>query len=167
MTQYLTYIFGSVSFLGGVYMFLLSFKIYKPKHKTEEQRERMKKWHEKLGSFMKIASVILIINGAYDLIARNSDRYKIGQTEKTEWSASDNQVLVENCMRDAKTTATNYPIITREYCECSMGKIMSEITYTAYVESLKKPTDEQLKIIMPLIQECVDELRKRIDEENK
>lgn len=101
MTQYLPYIFGSVSFLGGVYLFLLSFKIYKPKHKTEEQRERMKKWHEKFGSFMKIASIIFIINGAYDLFARNPDRYSIGQTKKTEWSASDKQALIENCMRDA------------------------------------------------------------------
>ena len=68
MTQYLPYIFGTISFFGGLYLFLLSFKIYKPKNKTEEQKERMEKWHQKFGTLMKVISILLILNGAYDFV---------------------------------------------------------------------------------------------------
>ena len=66
-------------------------------------------------------------------------------------------------MRDAKTTATNYPKITLPYCECSMTNIMNNMTYDEYVKSLEKPQSEQMKIIVPLIQNCIEELRQRID----
>jgi hypothetical protein len=36
--DYLPYIFGLTSLLTGLYLFLLVFRIYKPKYKTEEQQ---------------------------------------------------------------------------------------------------------------------------------
>ena len=39
--NYLPYIFGSGFFLGGVYTFLLAFRIYKPKFKTDEQQLKL------------------------------------------------------------------------------------------------------------------------------
>jgi hypothetical protein len=165
MTQYLPYIFGTISLLFGVFVFLFAFKIYKPKQTTEKEKERMERWHEKFGTFLKIASFLLIINGAYDLIANNQDRYRIGNTEKTEWAEWDRQELIERCVREAGTTANIYPAITREYCECSIDKIMTTMSYMEYVENSEKPTDEQLSEIMPLIQSCTDELNRRIEEE--
>src|SRR5690554_3636431 len=111
MIQYLPYILGTVSLLGGIFIFLLAFKIYQPKHKTEKDKERFERWHDKFGIFLKIASILLIINGAYDLIANNPDRYKIGSSEKTEWTESDRQELINRCIYQAGQTATNYPSI--------------------------------------------------------
>ena len=87
MINYLPYIFGLTSFLGGLYLFLLSFRLYKPKHKTEEQKERYSKSLEKFGTIMKVCSVILILNGSYDLIKRDPDRYSVGNGNRnSEWT---------------------------------------------------------------------------------
>lgn len=164
MTSSLPYIFGLTSFLGGLYLFLFSFRIYKPKHKTEEQKVRYEKSLEKFGTFIKVCSIILIINGSYDLIKRDSDRYKVGNEKKnTEWTSEDREILLKNCMRDAGPTATNYPEITKEYCNCSTEKIMKAMTKEQYAKSLLKPQDEQIKEVLPIFQDCLTELKQRID----
>ena len=164
MTNYLPYIFGLTSFLGGLYLFLFSFRLYKPKHKAEEQKERYENSLEKFGTLMKVCSVILIINGSYDLIKHDPDRYRVGNgNKKTEWTSEDREILIKNCMRDAGPTATNYPQITKEYCDCSMDKIMKEMTKDQYIKILSKPQDEQIKEVLPIFQDCVTELKQRID----
>lgn len=164
MTNYLPYIFGLSSFLGGLYIFLVSFRLYKPKHKTEEKKERYEEWLKKFGFFMKICSVILILNGLYDLVIHNPDRYKIGYGNGTsEWTSGDRITLIKACMRDAGPTAINYPKITKEYCECSVDKIMKVMTEKQYEQSLSKPQEEQFKEIFPIIQECVTNLKRGID----
>jgi hypothetical protein len=168
MTNYLPYIFGLPSLLGGLYLFLFSFRIYKPKYKTDKHKERYHHWLEKFGALMKICSVFLILNGSYDLIKRDTERYKIDSSNNTrQWTAEDKRILIKNCMHGARTTATNYPQITRDYCECSMTKIMNSMSYEEYVKSLKKPQEEQMKIIVPIIQNCINELKKRIDSVDK
>ncbi len=162
MINYLPYIFGLTSFLGGLYLFLLSFRFYKPKHKTEEQKERYEKSLEKFGILMKICSVILILNGSYDLIKRDPERYSVGN-KNSEWTSEDRAILIKNCMRDAGPTATNYPQITKEYCDCSMDKIMKAMTKEQYEQSLSKPQEEQIKEVLPLFQDCVDKLKQHID----
>ncbi len=57
MTNYLPYIFGLTSLLGGLYLFLLSFRLYRPKHKTNEQIQRYDKWLKKFGTLTKICSI--------------------------------------------------------------------------------------------------------------
>ncbi len=111
---------------------------------------------------------ILILNGSYDLIKRDPERYKIGLFSKgRQWTEEDRKILIQNCMRDAKTTAIEHPEITLNYCKCSMTKIMDSMSYDEYVKSLEKPQDEQMKIIVPIIQSCIDELRKGIDSVDK
>lgn len=164
MINYLPYIFGLTSFLIGLYLFLFSFRLYEPKHKTDEQKERYEKTLEKFGTLMKICSVIIILNGSYDLITRDPDRYRVGNGNRnSEWTSEDRAILIKNCMRDAGPTATNYPQITKEYCECSMDKIMKAMTKDQYEKSLSKPQEEQIKEVLPLFQDCVDELEQRID----
>jgi hypothetical protein len=168
MTNYLPYIFGLTSLLGGLYLFLLSFRLYRPKHKTNEQIQRYDKWLKKFGTLTKICSIILILNGSYDLIKQDPERYKIGLFSKgRQWTEEDRKILIQNCMRDAKTTAIEYPEITLKYCKCSMTKIMDSMSYDEYVKSLEKPQDEQMKIIVPIIQNCIDKLRKGIDSVDK
>ena len=164
MINYLPYIFGLTSFLIGLYLFLFSFRLYKPKHKRDEQKERYEKTLGKFGTLMKICSVILILNGSYDLITCDSGGYRVGDGNRnSEWTSEDRAILIKNCMRDAGPTATNYPQITKEYCECSIDKIMKAMTKDQYKKSLTKPQEEQIKEVLPLFQDCVDELEQRID----
>ncbi|MCD8529151.1 MAG: hypothetical protein LRY27_04160 [Chitinophagales bacterium] len=158
------YIFGVTSLLLGLYLFLFSFRFYNPKHKTEEQKERYEKTLEKFGTIMKVCSVILVLKGAYDLINPDPNRYKIGNANSnSEWTLEDRTILVENCLRDAGPTTTNYPQITEEYCNCSMDKIMNAITKDEYEKTLSKSQEEQIKELLPIFQVCLDELKQRID----
>ena len=68
MTEFLPYIFNIPSLILGLYLFLTSFKIYRPKHKTEEQSVKYDNWLEKFGTTMKFISVILMLKGAYGII---------------------------------------------------------------------------------------------------
>jgi len=168
MINYLPYIFGLASFLFGLYLFLFAFRIYKPKHKTEEQKERYERTLEKFGTLLKVCSIILILKGCYNLINTDPDRYKVGdKNSNSEWTFEDRTILIKNCMRDAAPTAKKYPQITKEYCTCSMDKIMKAMTKDQYEKSLSKPQEEQIKEVLPLFQDCVDELRQRIDSVDK
>lgn len=162
MINYLPYVFGLASLLAGLYLCLYSFRIYKPTHKTKEEKKRYEKSLEKFGTVMQICSVILILNGSYDLIKGNAERYKIGNTN-SEWTSEDRTILIENCIRDSGSNAINYLQITQEYCDCSMNNIMNAMTKEQYLKSLTKPQEEQLNEVLPLFQDCLDEFRQRID----
>ena len=85
MTNYLPYIFGTATLLAGIYLFLLSFGIYKPKN-TENKESAI----EKNKTLFKIISIIMILRGGYNLLSPNPDRYKISEnnvTHQVEWSA--------------------------------------------------------------------------------
>ena len=164
ITNYLPYIFGLPIFLFGLYLFLISFKIYRPKHKTEKQKEKFDTWLIKYGTLTKVASIIMILNGGYDLVINNPDKYKVTSNQTVrQWETGDREILINNCIRDSKTTGENYPTITKEYCECSMDKIMKAMTFKEYESSLSKPIEQQKKEIIPLFTDCLTRLRQRID----
>jgi len=141
-----------------------SFGLWTPRHKTEERKVRYEKALEKFGTLWKVFSIILILNGSYDLIMRNPDRYRIGNEKKnTEWAWEDREILIKNCLRDAGPTAKKYPQILGEYCACSVNKIMKAMTKDHYIESLSKPQEDQIKESLPIFQDCLDELKQRID----
>jgi len=54
----------------------------------------------------------------------------------------------------------------RTYCESSIDKITENQKYSEYVDNLKKPQDEQMKIIMPIIKDYYDIMRTQIGIEN-
>jgi len=162
MINYLPYIFGVTSFFGGLFMFLYSFRLYKPKFKNEYAKKRHEESLKKFGTLMKVCSIILILNGSYDLIKRDSDRYKIG-SRNLEWTQKDRDALIESCMRDVGATAINYPQITKEYCTCFVEKIMEGTTKSQYEKILTKSQEEQTNEILPIIQDCINELKQSID----
>lgn len=168
MITYLPYIFGLSSFLIGIYLLLLSFKLYKPKHKTEEQKDRYEKTFIKFGRLWKVASIVLILNGSYDLLTRDPNKYSFDTDNKNyEWTSEDREIHVKNCMRDAGSTATDYPEITKDYCECSVDKMMKVMSKEQVESILEKPQAEMINEIIPVIKDCVDELKKGIDIQKK
>ena len=168
MITYLTYIFGLSSFLIGIYLLLLSFKLYKPKHKTEEQKDRYEKTFIKFGRLWKVASIVLILNGSYDLLTRDPNKYSFDTDNKNyQWTSEDREIHVKNCMQDAGSTATDYPEITKDYCECSVDKMMKVMSKEQVESILEKPQAEMINEIIPIIKDCVDELKKGIDIQKK
>lgn len=168
MITFLPYIFGLTSLLIGLYLFLRSFRIWKPRPRNKEQEERSEKMLKKYGTFMKVASIILILKGAYDLILPNPDRYGVGSHEKnTEWTSDDKALLVKNCIRDSGPNATTYPQLTKEYCDCSADRIMTAMTKEQYMKTLSKPFEEQVKEVVPVFQGCLTTFRQRIDSVEK
>ena len=167
MTQYLPYIFGTVSLLGGIYVFLLAFKIYVPKQKTENGKQKMKDWHKKFGTMMKVGSIFLILNGSYDLFSGDSDRYNIGTSEKTEWENGDKDSLVKVCIKDAKPTTEKNRQRVKKYCDCSLAKIISNMTYKEYTEILNMENDKQMVKLKPIIQDCMIQLKQETDKKDK
>jgi hypothetical protein len=168
MTNYLLYFFGISTLVAGIYIFLLSFGIYKPK-KTENKESVI----EKYGTLFKIISIIMILRGGYNLINPNPDRYKISQNKtenNTEWTSESREILIENCLRDSGEMAINYPSIMKEYAECTADKVMSEYNQKEYLEITNKSFEEQKPILMPLIKDCLAEMNRKVnsvDLENK
>lgn len=68
MSNLLQYIFGVSLLLSGIYLFVTSFKIYTPKHKTEEKAKSYENFYKKYLLLIKIASFFLILRGLYILI---------------------------------------------------------------------------------------------------
>ncbi|TAE29587.1 MAG: hypothetical protein EAZ91_11995 [Cytophagales bacterium] len=164
MTELLPYIFNIPSLILGLYLLVTSFKIYRPKFKTEEQSLKYDNSLEKFGTLRKIVSVILTLKGAYGLINPDPDRYKLGATKQENgWGTNAKTILIEKCLKDSGPTAIKYPKIGREYCECSTEKIMSNYTEEQYLSISQKSRDIQIKELIPKFQGCVGELKRRTD----
>lgn len=114
------------------------------------------KWYTNKKIMIPIA-VFLIIRGIY-VLATPSDRYEIGSTSR--WSQQHKQILTKNCMRDARDKATNFPTETRKYCECTTENIVKSLTLDEYLTNIKDPIEAQMEHIMPLIEDCLDELNR-------
>jgi hypothetical protein len=144
-----TYIFGTTSIFIGTGII---YRLFRPK------RQSGIKWINNKAIVIPLG-LIIIGNGLYDILNSNSGRYDIGSNH---WTANNKKIMVETCLRDASTTADKYPEIMKTYCECSTEKITEKQKYSEYIDNLKKPQDEQLKIIMPIIKDCYDIMRTQI-----
>lgn len=161
MTNYLPYIFGISTLVAGIYIFLLSFGIYKPKN-TENKESVI----EKYGTIFKIISIIMILRGGYNLLNPDSDRYKISQNDidnNVEWTSESRNILIEKCLKDSGEMAENYPSIMKEYAECTTDVLMSKYNQKEYLEISNKSFDEQKSILLPLVKDCLTEMNRKVD----
>lgn len=151
--QVFTYIFGITNISIGV---AIIYRLFRPNRQSEN------KWVNKKAIIIPFG-LILIGNGLYDLSNSDSGRYNIGDNH---WTADKKKILIETCLRDASTTADKHPEIMKTYCECSIDKITENQKYSEYIDNLKKPQDEQMKTIMPIIKDCYNIMRTQIEIEN-
>jgi hypothetical protein len=167
-TNYFPYINGSVFFIAGLYFFLLSFRIYKPKYKTAEQALKVDALLSRWGNWAKFGAIYMILFGAYNLIWHDSDFYRLNSAvENNKWTAKDRAVVIKMCMKGAVAAAKKYPKITLDYCTCSTDKIIKSMSRKDYIEDASKPAAEQNKIDSPFIQGCLIIFSRRIDSVKK
>ena len=157
------YIFNIIVLLVGVYIFLIVFKIYRPKHKTEEQKEKFQEWHIKFGTILKICSIIMIISGLYDIFGGDSFRQQ-KDSNNHQWTEKQRENMVNGCIQNAKHEGTYYPGLTEEYCKCSVDEMIKVLTLTKYLEMQNNPSkQERSKIIMPIVKDCLKKYNLKVD----
>ncbi|WP_445455117.1 hypothetical protein [Flavobacterium sp. HNIBRBA15423] len=101
--------------------------------------------------------VIIILVSGYNII-----NYFHHQKSSKKWSIESESILIKKCLSDSKNMSIEYPILTKEYCTCSMKKIMDSISQDEYLIISKKSMDEQKKILLPLFQDCLSEYQTEI-----
>lgn len=156
MTTYLSYI-GLVFFIYGLYYFLLSFRIYTPKHKTEGQRERFELWLKKFGTMMKVCSIGLILYGSYDFITHHTNKYRIGSRK---WTDADKRILVQDLKKSKYISI--YPQFADKACECMADNIVKNISIDDYSKIMNLKPNEGFVELRPYIKNCINEFRKQI-----
>lgn len=95
-----------------------------------------------------------IYNGLFDL------------KESQNWKSESKQILIAKCISDSKDMAKKYPELTKEYCECSTNLIQAKFTQSKYIEITRKTIDEQMKILMPVFENCLTEYQSKIKKLN-
>jgi hypothetical protein len=165
---YFPYINGSVFSIAGLYLFLLFFKIYNPKYKTEEQKLKVENLLKSWGNWGKFGAIFMILFGAYNLIWHDPNFYRLDSTiENNEWTAKDKTSMIDMCMKGSANGAKKYPQITLDYCTCSVDKIMKSIGRKEFIDNSSKSADEQYKIDSPFIQGCLIVFSRRVDSVKK
>jgi len=104
--------------------------------------------------------VLIIIISGFGIYNGMSD-LKTGN-----WTPENKQILIEKCISDSKDMAEKYPELTQKYCECSTNHIQAEFTQTEYIKISKKPLDKQMKILMPVFENCLTEYQHEIKKLN-
>jgi hypothetical protein len=166
--NYLPYIIGFVSLLGGIYLFIISFNLYQPNFRTKERQDRFFRTLTKFGFYLKFISLILIINGFYNLFYNDIGIYNIGsQTVRNSWTPSIKRDLINNCMTEIGQKAKDYPAISHKYCKCAMSKIADSISYEKYIEIIRKPKNERINAITTIVSDCLTEFHNKIEEQEK
>jgi len=105
--------------------------------------------------------VIIAVFAGYKIYTGLSDLIK-SRREQEQWTAEDRDLLINKCVSETGDNGTKYPELTKDYCECSHDKILAKFTKAEYLELIKKPVAEQVKISLPIFQDCLTEYQNAI-----
>ncbi len=64
---YAPFVLEMLAFVAGIYLFLISFRLYRPKHRNEKAEEKFDNFVNTFGNTAKIVSLILILNGIAEI----------------------------------------------------------------------------------------------------
>ncbi|HEY8935545.1 MAG TPA: hypothetical protein VIM65_10015 [Cyclobacteriaceae bacterium] len=110
--------------------------------------------------------VIIILVAGYQIYNGLSDLIE-SRRAKEQWTNDDYTLLVNKCIQETGDKGVKYYDLTRAYCECSNDKIKAKFSKQQYIEIIKKPTEEQVKILLPVFQDCLTKYQDRINELEK
>lgn len=65
--SYLPFAFEMLALVAGIYLFLISFRFYRPKHRNEKAENRFDNFVDTYANTAKIVSLILIVNGIIEI----------------------------------------------------------------------------------------------------
>jgi hypothetical protein len=168
IVKYLPYINGSIFFLAGAFLFLISFGFYKPKYETPEAETRIENWARNRLKKAKFSSIFLMLFGAYNLIWHDPNMYRLNsEVEANKWTAEDKAKLLQVYTHGLADSNKEHPELVKVYCNCVVNKIMKSMGRQEYIDLFKLPGDKQESVITPLIKGCVSTYRQSLDSAEK
>ncbi len=105
--------------------------------------------------------VIIILVAGYGIYNGLNDLLKSSKKHK-QWTSNDRVILINKCIEESGPNGIKYPELTKNYCECSNDKIMGKFIKQDYLELINKPTDVQIKILLPIFKDCLTEYQNAI-----
>ncbi len=100
--------------------------------------------------------VIIVLFAGYKIFIGLSDLVESRRAQE-QWTTEDRNSLISKCIKETGANGTKYPELTENYCACSIDNILAEFTKPEYLELIKRPIEEQIKISLPTFQECLTE----------
>lgn len=154
--EYLPYVFGFTRLFLGITILVKVFEVFGD--------NKPNSIFNKKPGLLTAAAIFLIGSGLYTIFFSDVDTYKIGKAQQ-EWSEIDRGTLNQTCLRDTKTLAIEHPQASKEYCACSVDKIIANISKEQYLEGLKKPISEQASLQLKYFKGCLTLLELRVKKE--
>lgn len=159
--------FSITSFITGVYLLVLSFELYKPKFKTDEKKIKFDKYFDKNKNILKVLSIIMLVQGVLNIIpSGNANNNQLIDKNK-QWTKEDITNLQLSLMNSMKEDALNMPDATRIFCDSCANLISRNMSYYEYIELMKKGSDDQRKVIFPIVYYQVEKFNKIKDSVKK
>jgi hypothetical protein len=112
---------------------------------TEERKRNFMKGKGWLVAILAVFFGYHIYTGLNDMI----------KSREEQWTNEDRTLLIDKCIKETGVNGTKYPELTREYCKCSHDKLLDKFTKSEYLELIKKPAEEQIKISLPIFRDCL------------
>jgi hypothetical protein len=113
---------------------------------------------------MKLGAFALVIHGTYTLIA---GFLNLGENSNSNWTAADQEIMVQQCIKASKTTHDEYPELVDEYCNCAIKEITTKFNKKDYLEIAKQGPEALQKYEYPAIRYCYYRLTKAIEQEKQ
>lgn len=110
--------------------------------------------------------VFIILFASYRIYTGLSDMIT-SRREQEQWTTEDRNILIDKCIRECGANGIKYPELTKAYCKCGNDKVLAKFTKADYLELIKKPADEQIKISLPVFRDCLTEYQNSIKQAEK
>ena len=81
------------------------------------------------------------------------------QTQHREWTKADKDAMTKACIANAKNSYQKDPVGTTSLCACVTDKFTSKYTYDQAQELNRKPQQEQMDSVMPIIKACKTDIK--------
>lgn len=131
----------------------------------ESNQARFDSLIERKGTFLKILvyvgtglfALLILIRIIEPKVRRQVNSSNL-QTAQVEWTKADKEAMTKACIESTKESYQKDSVATISLCECVTEKFASKFTYGQIEELNKKPQNEQLDSVIPLIKSCRAEL---------
>jgi len=90
-----------------------------------------------------------------------------GVKNKSKWPKEAKEALIESCMQDSRNQGEKYPVLTKEYCECSIQNVQAQYEYDEFAKISKQSSEIVSKRLLPSFEKCFPEYQQAIIEVTK
>ena len=105
--------------------------------------------------------IIIILISSFGIYSGLKSLIK-SKNNKTDWSQTDRDNQIKECIKTTKEMGAKYPDIIKDYCECSTDKVINNMTKAKYDSIVALSIEAQKSLITPIIQDCIDTLQNRL-----